>query len=108
MKKFELKEFARGWFIGNFKPTLFNTKKFEIAVMKYKKGDKESAHYHKVAKEYNAIVSGVFRFNDRIVKSGDILLVEPKEAVDFECLKTGVNIVVKVPSLKNDKYLKKS
>jgi len=40
MKKYKLKNFTRGWFIGNFKPTLFSTKDFEIAIKQYKKGDK--------------------------------------------------------------------
>jgi len=105
MKIFNLKKFTKGWFIGNFEPVIFKTDDFEIAIKKYQKGDKESAHYHKVAKEYTAITSGLFKFNDKILKEGDIVLIEPNESVDFECLEDGINVVVKIPSVIDDKYL---
>ncbi len=105
MKKFNLKSFTKGWFIGNFKPAIFNTADFEIAIKKYQKGNKENSHYHKVAKEYTAIISGLFKFNDKILKEGDIMMIEPNESVKFACLKDGVNVVIKIPSIKNDKFL---
>ena len=36
MKKYNLKDFEKGWFIGNFKPTILNSKKFEICSSSYK------------------------------------------------------------------------
>jgi hypothetical protein len=105
MKIFKLDDFVRGWFIGHFKPTLFDTKDFEIAVQKYKKGDLESGHYHKVAIEYNVIASGVFKFNEKIHTKDDIIIIEPGEANVFECLEDGNVVVVKIPSVKGDKYL---
>lgn len=32
MKKYKIKNFINSWFIGNFKPTLLDTKDFEIVV----------------------------------------------------------------------------
>jgi len=49
MKAFDLKDYTKGWFIGPFQPTLFHTDQFECAVKRYKAGDKEAAHVHRVA-----------------------------------------------------------
>jgi hypothetical protein len=43
--------------------------------------------------------------NKMILTEGDIVVVTPGEAVDFECLESGSNTVVKVPSSKDDKYI---
>lgn len=105
MQFFNLKNYKKGWFIGNFEPTLVKTENFEIAIKKYKKSDKENAHYHKVADEYSIVINGKFKFNDKILMTDDIVLIKPNEKVDFECLEDGVNVVVKIPCAKNDKYL---
>ena len=37
---------------------------------------------------------------------GDIVVMEPGEATDFECLENGTkNVVVKIPGANNDKYI---
>lgn len=37
--------------------------------------------------------------------SGDIIVMEPGEATDFECLEDGTtNVVIKYPGANNDKY----
>lgn len=104
MKKYNLDNFTRGWFIGAFEPTIANTKKVEVAVKRYHVGDSEKKHYHKIAREITAVVKGRFKMNDMVVKAGDIIEVEPGETVRFECLETGANVVIKIPSTKRDKY----
>ena len=37
MKKSKIDSFTKGWFIGDFKPTLLRTKDFEAAMKFYKK-----------------------------------------------------------------------
>lgn len=106
MKKFKLKNFTKGWIIGNFEPNIIKTDKFELAIKEYKKGDKGVAHFHKMADEISVIVSGIFKMNSTILKRGDIVWVKPGEIVDFFCIEDGFNAVVKIPSIKNDKYLK--
>jgi len=105
MKKHLLKNFKKGWFIGDFEPTLKKTKDFEIAIKLYKKGNKEEKHYHKIATEYTAFASGVFKMNGKFFRAGDIVEIAKKEAADFECLKPGITLVIKIPSAKNDKHL---
>ena len=106
MKTAKLDNMVKGWFIGNFEPTLFQTNDCEVAVKHYKKGDYEGAHYHKIATEYTVIIAGRVRMNGVEYGSGDIIVMEPNEATDFEVLSdTAVNVVVKMPGANDDKYV---
>lgn len=106
MKIAKLNEMIKGWFIGNFEPSLCKTNDVEVAVKTYKKGDKEDKHYHKIATEYTVVISGRVKMNGTEYVSGDIIVMEPNEETDFECLEDGtVNVVVKLPGANNDKYL---
>lgn len=105
MKVANLHEMVKGWFVGNFEPTLIKTNDVEVAVKEYKKGDYESAHYHKIATELTVIVSGKVKMFDTIYVKGDIVVVEPMDVTDFEALEDTVCTVVKYPGASNDKYL---
>ena len=107
MKVAKLDDMFKGWFIGNFEPSLCKTNDVEVAVKKYNKGDYEKKHYHKIATEYTLIISGRVRMNNREYQVGDIIIIEPNESTDFECLEDNtINVVVKLPGANNDKYLK--
>lgn len=106
MKIAKLSEMTRGWFIGNFDPSLFRTNDCEVAVKSYHKGDYEERHYHKIATEYTCIISGRVKMNGLEYGAGDIIVMEPGETTDFECLENGATtVVVKIPGANNDKYL---
>lgn len=106
MKIEQLSKMTGGWFIGNFEPSLFKTNDCEVAVKSYNKGDYEESHYHKIATEYTVIITGSVKMNGIIYKAGDIIVMEPYEETDFECLEDGTtNVVVKMPGANNDKYL---
>ncbi len=106
MKTAKLEDMIKGWFVGNFEPTLLRTNDVEVAVKSYKKGDYEEKHYHKIATELTVIVKGRVRMNGIEYKEGDIIVMEPNEATDFECLEDGTqNVVVKIPGANDDKYL---
>lgn len=102
MKVANLEDMVKGWFVGNFDPTLIKTNDVEVAVKEYKKGDYEEKHYHKIATEITVIVSGKVRMNGIEHSKGDIIVIEPNEATDFEALE---DTVVKFPGASNDKYL---
>lgn len=107
MKIAKLNDMVKGWFIGNFEPSLCKTNDVEVAVKNYKKGDREDKHYHKIATEYTVIISGRVKMNDTEYVAGDIIVMEPNEATDFECLEDDtINVVVKLPGANNDKYIK--
>lgn len=105
MKKYNLSEFTKGWFIGNFNPSLLQTDLFEVAIKNYTQGDQESAHYHKIATEYTIVNSGRFRMNDSEYGAGDIIVIEPGESTDFYCLESGNTTVLKVPCVSGDKFI---
>ena len=97
---------TKGWFIGNFTPSLLKTNDVEVAVKTYNAGDYEEKHYHKIATEYTVITSGRVKMNNIEYGAGDIIVMEPGEATDFECLENGTtNVVVKIPGANNDKYI---
>jgi quercetin dioxygenase-like cupin family protein len=108
MKVSKLEDMVKGWFIGNFNPTLICTNEVEVAVKEYKKGDSEGRHYHKIATEITVIISGKVRMNGVEYSKGDIIVIEPNESTDFEALEDTVNTVVKFPGAENDKYLGES
>lgn len=105
MRTAKLDEMVKGWFVGDFKPTLYQTEHAEVAVKNYKAGDYESAHFHKVATEITVVVSGTIRMNGREYHAGDIIVLEPGEVSNFCALTDAINAVVKIPGAKNDKYL---
>ena len=108
MKIAKLNDMTRGWFIGDFCPSLLRTQDVEIAVKTYQKGDYEEAHYHRIATEYTVIIYGKVKMNGREYGKNDIIIMEPCESTDFECLEDGtVNVVVKIPGVPNDKYVLK-
>lgn len=105
MDKHNLNDFVRGWFVGGFEPTLFQTTDVEVAVQHFEQGAKEQTHFHKIATEITVIVSGKARMNDQILETGDIVRILPGELTDFEAIEETVTVVVKLPGALNDKYL---
>lgn len=105
MKIDNLNSMIKGWFVGNFEPTLYKTNDVEVAVKEYIQGDAEERHYHKLATEITVIISGKVKMDGQIYKKGDIIVMEPFESTDFQALEDSVNVVVKIPGANNDKYI---
>jgi len=105
MDKTNLKHFTKGWFIGNFYPTLLNTNEFEVAIKRYNAGDYEQEHHHKIATEITVILEGEVEMNGVKYIKDDIITIQPNESTDFKCVTDVVTIVIKTPSVNNDKYI---
>lgn len=107
MKIFNIEDMFKGWFIGNFEPSVIKTKEFEVAHHFHKKDyvDSEGSHYHKVALEINYVLKGKVIVNGKEVEAGGIFVYEPYDESDVVFLEDTDLVVVKVPSVKNDKYL---
>ena len=105
MKTAKLADMAKGWFVGNFEPTLYKTNDVEVAVKSYSAGAYENRHYHKIATEITVVTKGVIRMNDIEYTEGDIIIMEPGEATDFYAVTDAENVVVKLPGANNDKYI---
>ena len=105
MKSGRLSQMKRGWFVGNFEPSVYRTPHCEVAIKQFHLGDKEQAHYHKVATEVTLVVSGQVKMFNKIWVAGDIVVVEPGDVTSFEALSDSVLSVVKVPAVVDDKYI---
>lgn len=101
----KLEQMTKGWFVGNFNPTLYQTNDVEVAVKTYKAGDNEGWHYHKIATEITVIISGEVEMIGKRFGAGDIVVLKPGEGTAFKALTDAVNVVVKLPGANNDKYL---
>lgn len=105
MDKYHIDQFTRGWIVGDFQPRILGSNDVEVGIRHYRRGDSEAAHYHKVATELTAVVSGQVRMFGRDFGPGEIIRVNPGEATGFEALTDAVTVVVKQPSVSGDKYL---
>lgn len=107
MKIYDLKNFTRGWFVGNFEPTILKTKEFEIGIASHKKDENWPKHYHKVATEFNVILNGKIKLNDTVLDKNKIFVVEKEEVTKIQFLEDSVILVIKTPSVPGDKYIVK-
>lgn len=105
MKVNKLDDMFKGWVVGNFEPSLFQTDDFEVAVKHYECGDYEAKHYHKVATEITIIADGMVMMNGEVYEKGDIITIEPGEVTDFKALHNTITTVIKFPCVKDDKYI---
>ncbi len=103
----KLKDYTRGWLIGNFDPNVIKTNQFEFGIKKYITGDEEDKHYHKIAQEVTVIINGIFSINEIILKEGDVVFLQKNEESKFKCIASGYTAVIKTPSAKDDKYITK-
>jgi|TARA_B110000977_G_scaffold193120_1_gene267630 quercetin dioxygenase-like cupin family protein len=101
----KLKDMHRGWFIGNFDPSVLNTEDFEVGVLTHLKDEKWPAHYHKVGTEYNVLLSGRMRVCDTELFEGDIFTIKPYEVADPTFYEDCTILCVKVPSNTQDKIM---
>lgn len=105
MIKRNLSEFTRGWFIGNFEPSLLRTEQFEVAIITHVKGEKWPPHYHKIGTEYNVLIEGKMFICGQEINPWEVFVFEPGEVADPVFLEDCKVLCVKVPSVTNDKYI---
>lgn len=100
----DLKNMFRGWFVGNFEPSIYKTDQFEVGVLFHPKGEKWPKHFHKEAVEINVLISGKMILNGEELTPGNIFLIEKNEIAEPEFLEDCTIICVKSPSVPGDKY----
>jgi mannose-6-phosphate isomerase-like protein (cupin superfamily) len=105
LERFPLDAFTKGWFVGNFSPTLLRTEAVEVAVKSYQAGEHESAHHHKVATELTVVVAGRVRMSGEEIGPGEIVRIAPGQSTDFHALTDATTVVVKLPCAAGDKYV---
>jgi mannose-6-phosphate isomerase-like protein (cupin superfamily) len=104
LERHRLDSFTKGWFVGNFSPTLIASDAMEVAVKNYKAGESEGLHHHKVAVELTAIISGRVKMSGEEFGAGEIVKIHPGQSTDFIALTDATTVVVKTPCVSGDKY----
>jgi mannose-6-phosphate isomerase-like protein (cupin superfamily) len=104
LERHRLDNFTKGWFVGNFSPTLIASDAVEVAVKNYKAGEHEAAHHHKIATEITAIVSGRVKMSGEEISAGEIVKIHPGQSTDFTALTDATTVVVKMPCASCDKF----
>ena len=104
MQKFNISEMHRGWFIGDFEPSVLKTDLFEVGILKHKKGENWPEHYHAIATEYNVLVDGSMSINGIMIEVGEIFILKKKEKSKPIFYEDCTVLCVKVPSIPGDKY----
>jgi|TARA_R110002074_G_scaffold10220_1_gene39260 mannose-6-phosphate isomerase-like protein (cupin superfamily) len=107
MKVMKLEDMFKGWFIGDFEPTAYKSKDFEVCYRVHPKGEKWEWHYHKEITEINLLVSGKMIMQGKELNVGDIFIVNPYEIADPDFLEDCGIVCVKTPSTPGDKYVVK-
>lgn len=106
MKSFDLeKDFTRGWLVGMFSNPILLTDKFEICIKKFKAGETESIHYHKLTTEVTIVISGVVEMCGKIFKANSVIVLEPEEASSFKCVEDAITVAFRNGSFPQDKYI---
>lgn len=99
-----IKDYVRGWFIGNFNPSVLKTDQFEVGLLTHKKGEHWAEHYHKIATEYNVLVEGSMSVNGIHIRKGDVFVIQPNESSCPVFHEDCIVLCVKNPSIIGDKY----
>ena len=103
MKSFRLEEFIKGWIVGNFQPSLFINETLEVGVKNFQAGEREASHKQLLATEITIIASGDVLLGGVTFSKGDIAVIPPGEFADFLSLTDSILVVLKFPSIPNDK-----
>ena len=98
-----ISETFRGWSIGDFEPSIYKTKMFEVGVLLHKQGEQWPYHIHDTITECNYLVYGEMRLSGRLFSSGDCFNFYPGHPAIPEFLSDCLIICVKYPSIPKDK-----
>ena len=104
MKKYNLSEFWRGWFIGNFEPSILKTDQFEVGVLTHTKGEVWPKHDHALHTEYNLLLKGKMSICGETINEGEFFIISPNEVADPVFLEDCTVLCIKTPSVPGDKY----
>ena len=67
MKLLDIEEMKGGWFVGDFDPSAYKTKDFEVGYKFHRKGEPWEKHYHEKCTEINLLIKGVMKMRGHVV-----------------------------------------
>lgn len=105
MRIFKLSDFTRGWIVGDFNNSVIKMNSSEFCVKRFKAGEKEPLHYHKLTTEITVVVSGSIKMNGIEYGPDDVVVMEPGESTDFEALTDATTVAFRNGSFPGDKYI---
>ena len=104
-KVLKMEDMFRGWFVGDFEPSAYKTKEFEVGVLLHKKGEKWPVHIHEHMTEINFIQEGHMILNNTELKKGDIFVLKPNDIAAPIFLEDCKILCIKTPSVIGDKLI---
>ena len=90
--------------MGNFDPSVYKTADFEVGYKLHKKGEAWPVHYHKKSTEITFLIRGRMTIQGRELTNGDVFVILPNEIADPVFHEDCEVVVIKTPSVINDKY----
>tara|TARA_Y100001963_G_C6401981_1_gene274479 strand:+ start:146 stop:469 length:324 start_codon:yes stop_codon:yes gene_type:complete len=105
MKILKMDKMIGGWFVGDFEPTAYRTKDFEVCYKFHPKGEVWPKHYHEKSVEINYLIRGTMTIQNTNLAPGDIFVLDRGEIADPIFLEDCEIIVVKTPSAPDDKVV---
>lgn len=103
MKVYRQEKWKLGWFVGDFEETAYKTNQFEVCYKVHPKGEIWEKHYHPKATEINYLIRGQMTVLGETIYPGDVFVINPGEIADPQFQENCELIVIKTPSLPNDK-----
>lgn len=95
-----------GWFVGDFQPSLINSKDIEFGFKRISKNTKPDYHFHKFKTEYTILLEGqiICQESNTIIKPITCIKLLPFEKNDQLFIEDSLIIIINTPSKKNDKH----
>ena len=103
-QQMKLKDFKKGWLVGDFEPAIFRSKDIEVGIKSYEAGVIEPKHVHKITKEFTIVLSGRVKMLGTEYKKGDVVFVDCGIENAFQSITKSLLLIIKTPSCPDDKY----
>ena len=105
MRKDKIENYVKGWVVGDFEPSILRHKDLEVGIAYHKKNEPTQQHYHTSSEEYNFIINGRMRVNEKILEKGDIFIYERMDISNCEFIEDTTLMIIRIPSAPNDKVI---
>ena len=96
---------VNGWIVGGFEPSMYNNPHVEVAHQSHSRGRVGESHTHHHSTELTYIVSGRLIASGKMLFAGDMFEYAPYEVSNVRFLEDTDLVVIKWPSVPNDKHL---
>ena len=98
-------DYTRGWFIGDFTPSIIKTSMFEVGMLEHKQNEKHGFHYHEHLIEINYLIKGTMILNNTQIFAGQIFTLYKNQIACPKFLEDCTLVCIKIPSVKGDKVI---